>query len=226
MRSILTLTGNVLLAGSLLGLLGLGYGLLVHQGLPGLPSIGEPSAARPQPASPIRQGTPADASSTLQGTPADAGLTTPPPSHAINHVSLPRIGLSAEVTPATLVERDGALTWEVPAFKVGHAEATAGAGEPGNAVLLGHVSSARSGDVFRTLDRARVGDSVQVSAPSGEFEYQVVSVTSVARGDRSALAPTSRATVSLITCTGVWLPLMWDYSERLVVRAELTAERP
>jgi len=31
--------------------------------------------------------------------------------------------------------------------------------------------------------------------------------------------------VSLITCTGVWLPTIWDYTERLVVRAELTQDQ-
>src|SRR5205807_8178289 len=64
----------------------------------------------------------------------------------ITHVEIPAISLSADVVPAGLIERDGGVTWEVPAFKIGHAETTAGAGQPGNAVLLGHVTSVRSGN--------------------------------------------------------------------------------
>ena len=29
------------------------------------------------------------------------------------------------------------------------------------------------------------------------------------------------ASLTLITCTGLWLPTIWDYTERLVVRADL-----
>ena len=43
----------------------------------------------------------------------------------ITHVSLPSIDLDADVVPASLVPLDGAMTLEVPAFKVGHAETTA-----------------------------------------------------------------------------------------------------
>ena len=35
------------------------------------------------------------------------------------------------------------------------------------------------------------------------------------------IQPTAAPSVSLITCTGLWLPQLNDYAERLVVRAEL-----
>jgi LPXTG-site transpeptidase (sortase) family protein len=137
-------------------------------------------------------------------------------------VLLPRIDLEAEVVPAELVQgKDGSATWVVPAFKAGHAEGTAGAGEVGNAVLLGHVESRRSGDVFRHLDRARPRDEIKIFSESGTFEYQVVEVKAVPRTDVSVLEPTEVPSVTLITCTGAWNPVIWDYVERLVVRAEL-----
>jgi sortase (surface protein transpeptidase) len=43
----------------------------------------------------------------------------------------------------------------------------------------------------------------------------------VPRTDTTSIEPGEAAAVSLITCTGVWLPTIWDYTERLVVRAEL-----
>jgi sortase (surface protein transpeptidase) len=38
----------------------------------------------------------------------------------------------------------------------------------------------------------------------------------------SVLEPGETPALTLITCTGVWLPTIWDYTERLVVRAELS----
>jgi sortase A len=140
---------------------------------------------------------------------------------AITRVDIERIGLSADVVPAHLVERSGATTWEVPAFKVGHAETTAGAGAVGNAVLLGHVTSVHSGNVFQDLDQVRPDDMVRVFSETDRFDYRVVAVEHVPRTAAEVLDPAPTPTISLITCTGVWLPTIWDFTERLVVRAEL-----
>jgi len=144
---------------------------------------------------------------------------------AITHVEIPSIGLSADVVPARLVQRAGGLTWDVPAFKIGHAESTAAAGQPGNAVLLGHVTSVHSGNVFADLDQVQVGQPIHVYSDAREFTYTVVSTTRVARTDTSALEQSDTPAVSLITCTGIWLPTIWDYTERLVVRGALTRDR-
>lgn len=160
-------------------------------------------------------------SSTTVGTPRL--VTTEPGFRAITHLDIERIGLSADVVPAHLVERSGATTWEVPAFKVGHAETTAGAGAPGNAVLLGHVSSVHSGNVFQDLDQVHEEDVVHIYSDADRFAYRVVAVERVPRTDAQVLEPAPTPTISLITCTGVWLPTIWDYTERLVVRAELAA---
>jgi len=150
---------------------------------------------------------------------------SPPPTAApgqpITWVRLGRIGLDAEVVQAKLVEVAGGTTWEVPAFRVGHGEHSAGAGEEGNAVLLGHVTSLNAGNVFRDLHRARLGDEVWLAGGDDEHRYVVVEVRAVSRTDVSVLGPRPGKSVSLITCTGAWLPALNDYAERLVVRAEL-----
>jgi LPXTG-site transpeptidase (sortase) family protein len=143
------------------------------------------------------------------------------PFRPITEVAIPRISLRAAVVPAKLVPKDGGLTWEVPAFKAGHAELSASAGEAGNAVLFGHVVSKRLGNVFKDLEKARVGDRVQVLSEGQEFAYEVVEVRVVGRTDVSVVQPTAIPSLSLITCTGPWLPQVKDYAERLVVRAEL-----
>ena len=96
----------------------------------------------------------------------------------------------------------------------------------GNGVLIGHVSSLSHGNVFRDLDRVRPGDAMQVFSEERGFDYAVTEVKRVPRHDLSMFEPTTSASVTLITCTGDWLPDVQDYSERLVVRANLVAPCP
>jgi LPXTG-site transpeptidase (sortase) family protein len=140
----------------------------------------------------------------------------------ITRVLIPRLRLETDVAPAKLIERDGGLMWDVPSFRAGHAEGTAGAGGLGNAVLFGHLTSRSAGSVFRDLGRVRVGDRVQVFSETEAFDYRVVEVRTTPRTDLSVLRPMRMASLSLITCAGTWLPLLRDYTQRLVVRAELT----
>ena len=152
---------------------------------------------------------------------ATPGADTPDVGSRVTRIAVPRISLDADVVPAALIERDGGTTWGVPAFKAGHADYTAGAGEPGNVVLLGHLSSRSSGNVFEHLDRVRVGDIMHVFSGSRRFTYQAVDVQTVGRTDVSVLEPRDVPSLSLVTCTGLWRPTIWDYTERLVVRADL-----
>jgi sortase A len=110
----------------------------------------------------------------------------------------------------------------VPAFKAGHLEDTAGAGR-GNAVLMAHVRSLHSGDVFKNLDRVQVGVEVEVFSGEHRFTYLVYETRSVPRTDLAMVEPTSEPILSLFTCTGLWDPVAWDYTGRLFVRASLVA---
>ena len=158
--------------------------------------------------------------------PALRATAAPAPFLPITRVSIPRIRLEADVVPAKLVRQDGRVMWEVPAFRAGHAEATAGAGGLGNAVLLGHVTSRNAGNVFKDLDGVRAGDLVHVFSGPQQFNYRVVEVREASRTDVSVMQPTETASLSLITCTGTWLPPLRDYAQRLVVRAELVGAVP
>jgi hypothetical protein len=82
-----------------------------------------------------------------------SGPTTPTPEarRPITRLVITSIDLDTDVVAAPLVDSAGVQTWQVPAFKAGHAQDTAGAGQRGNAILIGHVSSLNSGDVFKNL---------------------------------------------------------------------------
>lgn len=151
----------------------------------------------------------------------------PPPSSrvypAITGLRIPRIDLESEVVPSPLVELSQGVTWSVPPFKVGHAEGTARAGQPGNAVLVGHVTSLTLGNVFLHLDRLKVGDFVYVRDDEDEeLRYIVDKVEVVPRSALDVVQPTRFPALTMLTCTGDWLPDERDYSERVVVRARLT----
>ena len=151
---------------------------------------------------------------------APGGLLSAEVWEPITRLRMPRIRLDTPVVPAPYIEADGG-TWEIPSFVAGHAERTAGAGQRGNAVLFGHVTSRAMGNVFEDLSRARVSDTIEVFGTGRDFVYEVTEVRSVPRTEVSVLGATASPSLTLITCTGPWLPLLNDYAERLIVRAQL-----
>ena len=149
-------------------------------------------------------------------------VPTPQVATPITRIAISRIKLDSEVVEALLIDRGGATTWDIPKFKAGHAQLTAGAGDQGNAVLLGHVSSLRSGDVFKDLESVKIGDEIVLfDDQQNKFTYVVSETRTLARTDMSMLATTDEASATLFTCTGTWLPLEWDFSDRFIVRAKL-----
>jgi LPXTG-site transpeptidase (sortase) family protein len=149
-------------------------------------------------------------------------VTIPERYREIESVRIPSIALASEVVPAALVELPQGVAWEVPSFKVGHGDGTAGAGQTGNSVLFGHITSQNLGNVFLHLDRIHPGDLVYIGSGDQEFAYLVDDVRRVGRTDVSVIQPTATASITLITCAGAWLPKEQDYADRLVVTGQLT----
>ena len=109
--------------------------------------------------------------------------------------------------------------WQVPKFVAGHLEGTALPLAGGNVVLSGHVQSLSSGNVFAKIGSLRVGDSVRVYTKDTIVTYVVAKMDVVSNKDVNVIRPTSVEQLTLITCTGTWLPLQRDYDRRLVVVA-------
>jgi LPXTG-site transpeptidase (sortase) family protein len=164
---------------------------------------------------------PQQAASPTESPSAATPTAEPRPAHPVTRVVIPSITLDSPAVPVGLVSRDSAVTWEVPPFRVGYAETTSGAGDSGNTVLVGHVTSRSLGNVFEHLHQVRTGDTVELFSRQQQFNYRVVEVRTVARDDVSVLQPTATPSATLITCTGPWIPVANDYAQRLVVHAEL-----
>lgn len=97
-------------------------------------------------------------------------------------------------------------------------------GQPGNALINGHVNWWTGDAVFTRLAQVRVGDEITVvRADGGTVRFTVTGKTIVDANARiaSLFEPSSVATLTLITCSGVWNPLTQSNTQRLLVSAAL-----
>jgi LPXTG-site transpeptidase (sortase) family protein len=95
-------------------------------------------------------------------------------------------------------------------------------GQPGNAILNGHVDWWTGDAVFTHLGRMRPGDTVEVVRGDGQVvTFRVTSLQRVAANARipSLFSPSADSTLTLITCMGVWNPITLTDSQRLIVSA-------
>gem|GEM_PF-221525 len=89
----------------------------------------------------------------------------------------------------------------------------------GNTCIAGHRTM--HGAWFRNLDRLRADDRILLISEGRKFTYAVESVFPIANNDWSVIQPTSYPVLTLTTCHPPG-----SASQRLVVRAALTTERP
>jgi LPXTG-site transpeptidase (sortase) family protein len=97
-------------------------------------------------------------------------------------------------------------------------------GQAGNAIINGHVNWWTGSAVFTRLESLRPGDEVViVRADDKRLTFKVTSSTIVVAGARvaSLFAPSTEATLTLITCTGAWDKSKQSDTHRLLVSAVL-----
>ena len=97
-------------------------------------------------------------------------------------------------------------------------------GDPGNAILNGHVNWWTGDAVFTDLHRLRAGDTLKIVQAGGNTVTFTVAATRTVDADArvgSLFAPSLKSTVTLITCSGVWNPLTQSDTRRLLVSATL-----
>jgi sortase A len=135
-------------------------------------------------------------------------LPTPGPEHARN-IFIPVLWNA----PAPVVQGDG---WEQLKKGVGQHAGTANPGEPGNMVVSAHNDI--FGELFRDLDQLKPGDEIRLTTATREFVYRVTSTRIVEPTEVSVMGPTTRATLTMISC----YPYLVD-DQRIVVLAELDA---
>lgn len=130
---------------------------------------------------------------------------TPGPGQAIR-IRIPAIGVDAPV-----VQGDG---WEQLKKGVGQTLGTGTPGKPGNVVLTAHNDI--FGEIFRDLDQLKPGDEIILYTANREYVYVVTGSEVVEPTRVDVMAPTSDATVTLISC----YPYLVD-TQRIVVVGKL-----
>ena len=171
------------------------------------------------------------------GTPASSPTPKPPPlaRDVPYRMIIEEIGVEAPVETYGLDENSYP---EVPNYQnssnpagvVAWYDFSAQPGSGSNAVFAGHVTwNGRA--VFYDLHELRPGDTILLAAQDGaRLEYVVSDAFTMGADDPKAVEvmwPTPTDTITLITCSGTWIPDPSDtvaggeYTERLVVRATL-----
>jgi LPXTG-site transpeptidase (sortase) family protein len=135
---------------------------------------------------------------------------------------IPRLGVEAPMIEAPIVAR----RWDISLLtdEVAHLAGTAYPGDPGNAVLAGHVTIPDAGwGPFKDLETLQPGDHLFVERQGQTFVYEVVGGEVVAADAVEVTFPTEGYRLTLITCTG-WDDDTVTYAQRIVIYAELIAE--
>lgn len=139
-------------------------------------------------------------------------------------VVIDALGVQEEVIDLGLADD---ATMEVPQGPdpVGWYDRSPTPGEPGPAVLAGHLTWNGTDGVFRHLDQLSQGDEIAVTREDGTVAR--FAVTQVEQYAKDAF-PTARVYANtpgpelrLITCAGDLLPGSGDYSDNVVVYARL-----
>jgi sortase A len=141
----------------------------------------------------------------VQSLPA-VSIPTPGPEQA-RSIFIPVLWNAA----APVVQGDG---WEQLKRGVGQHIGSIDPGQNGNMVLSAHNDI--FGELFRELDKLKPGDEIFVNTSSRRYTYKVTGLRIVEPTEVSVMAPTTRPTVTLISC----YPYLVD-TQRIVVFAEL-----
>ena len=137
-----------------------------------------------------------------------------PGSEPATRIVIPRIGVDAPVVDTAPVSG----IWQVADWAVGHLSTTAQPGGIGNNALSAHDDI--KGEIFKRLGELKPGDAVELFTPHVVYTYVVTSQTAVDPSDTGVLAPTSKPTVTLISCTPYWVD-----TERVIVQGILKSRR-
>ena len=151
----------------------------------------------------------------------------PPPTSATAvpvRLEIPAIGVDTGLEDLGL-EPDGRLAtpsdWPTAGWYAGGVRP----GDPGPAIVAGHVDSYRGPAVFFRLDRLRAGDTAVVTRADGtRLTFVVESAARYPKADfptSEVYGPTPTPVLELITCTGVFDRAARSYEDNLVVTTTL-----
>lgn len=158
-------------------------------------------------------------------------LPTPLPRQSVvpTRLLIPAIALDAEVETVQVLS-NGQMGVPGDPERVGILMPWTKAGEPGNAVISGHVDHLTGPAVFYDLKKLSPGDRVIVANRAGtELTFLVTSVETFKTEEaplQRIFGATDSKHLNLITCTGRFNRKTQEHERRLVVFTELDERLP
>jgi sortase (surface protein transpeptidase) len=146
------------------------------------------------------------------------------PGGAIGRLSIPRIAVNA-VAREVGVLPSGAMDTTPGIWDVGVFNRTVRPGEPGNALIEGHLDWFTGPAVFYHLHTLTTGDAIDFAYTDGTVHHFAVSgsrtVSYTAPIPDDLYAREGTPTITLITCSGTYIRSAHSYSTRLLLTASL-----
>lgn len=166
-----------------------------------------------------------DVDGPLQRVPIARDSPAPPPPSPPVRLSVPRLGIDAPIEVVGL-DSKGALGSPSVLQHAAWYRGGSVPGDPGSAVIDGHLGVRPGQAAFWTLSGIRAGDVIVVTRGDGTRVRFMVDA--MRRYPRTATVPAlftkdGPALLWLITCSGRWDYLRSTYDDRLVVHAHLVA---
>lgn len=160
-------------------------------------------------------------------TPAPA-VAAPAPARIVPgaplRLRIPAIGVDTRIESVGLAANGGMGIPSTP-FVVAWYSPGPRPGEPGNAVIDGHLDHPGGPGVFWSLGDLKPGDKVLVETAPGKWKTFVVSYSAEYPYDQSPIdlifGPSLTANLNLITCEGVFDHSQHNYNQRRVVYTHL-----
>ncbi|MBX4199099.1 class F sortase [Candidatus Parcubacteria bacterium] len=183
------------------------------------PPINEPVAS-------VVMATSSVIASVATGTPKTTPAVTAVPSHYPVRLSVPSANVNAGVQYVG-IKADGSMANPSNFTDVAWYKRGTTPGEPGSAVIAGHVDNALAlSGVFKHLADTKVGDDVYITRKDGvKLHFRVTKVAyypyKEAPNREIFLSSDGKAHLNLVTCAGTWISSAHSYDKRLVVYTTL-----
>lgn len=136
-------------------------------------------------------------------------------------VSIPSIAVDAEVIRLGL-DADGALEVPDDFAQTGWWQGGSVPGQPGPAVIVGHVDSRSGPAVFYRLEELSAGDVIEVASAGATVSFTVERLEQhpkAAFPTDAVYGPTASPTLRLVTCAGSFDSDAGHYRDNLIVYA-------
>ena len=190
---------------------------------PSLPPTAVPVVTPTQPPATV------PATDAISPTPVETATPAPPVGIIPVKFKIPAIGVDTFVERVG-VDKNGDMDvpkniWNVAWFGLGY-----NPGQPGNAVIAGHLDGIGTKAIFWDLDKLKPGDQIMVTGDDNrQLTFEVINSQSYPYSNaplQTIFGPSTEAHLNLITCSGIFDNHSLMYNQRLIVYTRLVSTSP